>query len=41
MATKADLHELHVDMPRTFVTRMFASQAAVIASTGVFLAVFR
>jgi len=41
MATKAELYELRSDLQRTFVTWMFASQAAVIAAMGVFLAVFR
>lgn len=41
MATKADMHELRSDLQRTFVTWMFASQAAVIAAVGLLLALVR
>ena len=39
-ATKADLYEVRSDLQRTFVTWMFASQAAVVAAVGILLSLF-
>jgi len=40
-ATMAALHELRSDLQRTFVTWLFASQAAVIAAVAAMFALFR
>lgn len=41
MATKVELDELRSDLQRTFVTWMFASQAAVVAAIGLLIAFIR